>query len=127
MRVKPAGFGEVQGLYGSGNCGLDVVIEKDGSVSATFARGRSFLREKGGINVVVRGPTLKDGEWNDVRVATDRRTAWVEVNGVRGNAVPYSDYFFNQRIGLFGATLGKANFFKGEISFLSVKPLAGMK
>ena len=127
MRVKPAGFGEVQGLYGSGNCGLDVVIEKDGSVNATFARGRSFLREKGGINVVVRGPTLKDGEWNDVRVATDRHTAWVEVNGVRGNAVPYSDYFFNQRIGLFGATLGKANFFKGEISFLSVKPLAGMK
>ena len=121
MKVKPKGFGVKQGLFGTGNCGLDVTLEPDGTVMALFAGGNAFTRKKTWLSVPVKGPTLKDGEWNTVKIATDRRTAWIEVNGVRGSAVPYSDYFFNQRYALFGCTIDAPNFFKGEIDSLSVK------
>lgn len=121
MRIKPNGFGRRQGLFGSGNCGLDVYLEKDGTLSAYFARGRSFTAEYGPLHAVAKGPRTEDGGWNDIRIATDRVNAWIEVNGVRGEPVPYSDCFFNQRYALFGVTLGKPNFFAGEISSISVK------
>lgn len=121
MKVKPKGFGAKQGLFGTGNCGMDVTLEPDGTVMALFAGGNAFTRKNKWLSIPVRGPALKDGEWNTIKIATDRRTAWITVNGVRGEPVEYSDYFFNQRYALFGITIYASNYFKGEIGSLSVK------
>ena len=51
-----------------------------------------------------------------------RKTAWVEVNGMRGEVVPYSDYFFNQRYALFGASHPDGDYFRGDIRSLRVIP-----
>ena len=122
MEVKPKGFGNRQGLFCSGNCGFDLSIDADGMPVATFATGRDFLVNESRLNVTAKGPRLSDGAWNTVRVFTDRKTAWVEVNGVRGEVVPYSDYFFNQRYALFGASHPDGDYFRGDIRSLRVIP-----
>ena len=122
MKVKPNGFGRRQGLYSSGNCGLSFYVEKDGTLGAELARGRSFWAG-GPIDTKIAGPKLKDGEWNTVRLVTDRKTAWIEVDGVKGEARPYEDYFFNQRYALFGALQPTFEPFDGKIGGIVVEVL----
>ena len=122
MKVKPNGFGRRQGLYGSGNCGLSFYVEKDGTLGAELARGKSFWAD-GPIDTKITGPKLKDGEWNTVRLVTDRKTAWIEVDGVKGEARPYEDYFFNQRYAVFGAIHPAIEPFEGEIGGIAVEIL----
>ena len=55
--------------------------------------------------------------------ATDRKTMWFEVDGVKGDAKPYSDYFWNQRYGTLGAIHPTMDFFDGEIRSFKVEPL----
>ena len=52
---------------------------------------------------------------------TDRRTAWLEVNGVRGEPIAYEDYFPNQRYTIFGASHPRGDFFRGKIGFLGIE------
>ena len=121
MGVKPAGFGRRQGLYSSGNCGVDVFIAPDGTVKATLACGHDFLVAQTRLAAELTGPKLKDGAWNAVRLVSDRRTAWLEVDGERGPAVPYQDYLFNQRYTLFGASHPHGDLFSGDLGRLSVR------
>ena len=120
LKVRPAGFGVRQGLFSSGNCGLDLYLDEKGAVQATLSRGHSFFAQAGVLDARLSGGTLRDGEWNTVRLVTDRRTAWLEVNGVRGSPIVYEDYFPNQRYTLFGASHPRGDFFRGEIGSLRV-------
>ena len=122
MRVKPAGFGRRQGLLSSGNCGFDLFVDADGSLGANLSCGHRYEVEHGLLHTKVRGPKLRDGEWNVVRLVTDRRTAFLEVNGERGKSVPYEDYFCNQRYACYGVLHRSKDFFDGEIASLSVTP-----
>ena len=58
-----------------------------------------------------------------MRLVTDRKTAWIEVDGVKGEARPYEDYFFNQRYALFGALQPTFEPFDGEIGGIAVEIL----
>ena len=122
MKVKPRGFGRRQGLYSSGNCGLSLYVQGDGTMGAELSRGRSFWAG-GPIEAKISGPKLKDGEWNTVRLVTDRKTAWIEVDGVKGAEHPYEDYFFNQRYGVFGTLQPCFEPFAGEIGGIAVEIL----
>ncbi len=121
MKVKPAGFGRRQGLLNSGNCGIDLFIAPDGTLKANLAAGNGFMVAKTHLAVPVEGPRLKDCAWNTIRLVTDRRTAYIEVDGARGPSVRYEDYFFNQRYTLFGAVHPKGEFFVGELGMMSVR------
>jgi len=123
MEVKPKEFGKRQGLYGAGNCGLTLQIEPDGTLLALMAQGNAFHLSNGAVQARLKGPQLKAGEWNRIIFATDRKTMWFEVDGVKGEAKPYSDYFFNQRYGLLGAIHPTLDFFTGEIRTFRVDPL----
>lgn len=123
MDVKPNRFGKRLGLYGSGNCGLTIQIEPDGTLLALPAQGRAFYLHHGSPQVRLKGPKLCEGEWNRVVFATDRKTMWFEVNGVKGEAEPYSDYFWNQRYGTLGAIHPTMDFLDGEIRLFRVDPL----
>ena len=121
MKVKPDGFGARQGLFSSGNCGLDLYLDEKGAVRATLSRGYSFFAQGGALDATLCGAALRDGEWNTIRLVTDRRTAWLEVNGVRGEPIAYEDYFPNQRYTLFGASHPRGDFFRGQIGFLGIR------
>ena len=123
MEVKPNRFGKRQGLYGSGNCGLTLQIEPDGTLLALPAQGNAFNLRHGSVQARLKGPKLREGEWNRIVFATDRKTMWFEVDGVQGEAKPYSDYFWNQRYGTLGAIHPTMNFFDGEIRSFRVAPL----
>ena len=91
-------------------------------VAVTNGMGTVVARVRPELGLVDSASWLSDGAWNTVRVFTDRKTAWVEVNGVRGEVVPYSDYFFNQRYALFGASHPDGDYFRGDIRSLKVSP-----
>ena len=123
MEVKPNRFGKRLGLYGSGNCGLTLQIEPDGTLLALPAQGNAFNLRHGSVQARLKGPKLREGEWNRIVFATDRKTMWFEVDGAQGEAKPYSDYFWNQRYGTLGAIHPTMNFFDGEIRSFRVAPL----
>ena len=123
MEVKPNRFGKRLGLYGSGNCGLTLQIEPDGTLLALPAQGNAFNLRQGAVQARLKGPKLREGEWNRVVFATDRKTMWFEVDGVKGEAKPYSDYFWNQRYGTLGAIHPTMDFFDGEIRAFRVELL----
>ena len=124
MEIKPNRFGKRLGLYGSGNCGLTLQIEPDGTLFALPAQGNAFNLRHGAVQARLKGPKqLREGEWNRVVFATDRKTMWFEVDGVKGEAKPYSDYFWNQRYGTLGAIHPTMDFFDGEIRSFKVEPL----
>jgi hypothetical protein len=121
--IKPNRFGKLQGLYGAGNCGLTLQIEPDGTLLALPAQGNAYNFGRGPTQARLRGPKLREGEWNRVVFATDRKTMWFEVDGVKGAEKPYSDYFWNQRYGMLGAIHPTMDFFDGEIRSFKVEPL----
>ena len=122
MEVKPRSFGRRMGLYGSGNCGLTLQIEPDGALLVLAAQGNAYNLHNGPLQVQLKGPKLREGEWNKVVFATDRRTMWFEVDGVKGPETPYSDYFWNQRYGTLGSIHPTIDFFDGEIRSFRVDP-----
>jgi hypothetical protein len=123
VEVKPNRFGKRLGLYGSGNCGLTLQIEPDGTLLALPAQGNAYNFGRGSAQAKLKGPKLREGEWNRVVFATDRKTMWFEVDGVKSAAKPYSDYFWNQRYGILGAIHPTLDFFDGEIRSFKVEPL----
>ena len=123
MEVKPRRFGRRSGLFGSGNCGLTLQIEPDGTLLAFLAQGNAYNLRNASVQARLRGPKLREGEWNRIVIATDRRTMWFEVDGVKGPVKLYSDYFWNQRYGTLGAIHPSADFFDGEIRSFGIDPL----
>lgn len=123
MEVKPRRFGRRSGLFGSWNCGLTLQIEPDGTLLAFLAQGNAYNLRNASVQARLRGPKLREGEWNRIVIATDRRTMWFEVDGVKGPVKLYSDYFWNQRYGTLGAIHPTADFFDGEIRSFGIDPL----
>lgn len=123
MEVKPFRFGKRLGLFGSGNCGLTLQIEPDGSLLALPAQGNAFNLRNGMVQARLKGPKLREAEWNRIVFVTDRKTMWFEIDGSKVAETSYSDYFWNQRYGTLGAIHPTIDFFEGEIRLFRVDPL----
>jgi len=107
----------------TGNCGLTLQVEPDGTLLALPSQGSAFNLSLGAAQMRLKGPKLREGEWNRVAFATDRKAMWFEVDGVKGEAKSYSGYFWNQRYGTLGAIHPTMDFFDGEIRSFKVEPL----
>ena len=116
MDVLPERLGhKVQGLIGDGNFGMGLWLLKDGTLEM---RSDAFASP-------AKGPALAAGKWTKVRVVCDRRTVWVEVDGVKGVPVGVTGYSVNPVYTALGATPGYVNrigaFFDGRIRSLAVR------
>lgn len=104
-----------QGLIGDGNFAMGLWVRKDG---APEMRSDAFA-------AAAAGPALEKGKWNKVRVVCDRKSVFVEVNGVKGDPVKVTGFSVNPVYTALGATPGYVNrtgaFFNGRIRSLSVK------
>ena len=116
MDVLPERLGhKVQGLIGDGNFGMGLWLLKDGTLEM---RSDAFASP-------AKGPSLAAGKWSKIRVVCDRRTVWVEVDGVKGVPVDVTGYSVNPVYTALGATPGYVNrigaFFDGRIRSLAVR------
>jgi hypothetical protein len=122
MEVRPNRFGKRQGLFGSGNCGLTLQLEPDGTLLALPSQGNAYNLRNESLQARLKSSKLREGEWNRIVFVTDRRTMWFEINGIKGASKPYSDYFWNQRYGTLGAIHPTMDFFDGKIRSFKVDP-----
>lgn len=106
---------KVQGLIGDGNFGMGLWVQKDGTLEM---RSDAFA-------ATAKGPAIKKGQWNRIRVVCDRYTVSVEVNGVTGEPVKVVGHSVNPVYTALGATPGYVNrtgaFFNGRIRSLAVR------
>ena len=119
MRVNPDDVQRRQGLLTTGSTSSGAYIDK-GRVHARFFLRNRFMRESGRAAAVdVPGPEIAAGRWQTVRVVCDQRTAWVEVDGVKGEAVPVSGDLFYPLYTAIGAGASPKEFFSGRIKGVS--------
>ena len=93
-----------------------------GHVYAHFFLRNKFVRESGrAASISVKGPKIAAGRWQMVKVVCDQKTAYVEVDGVKGDAVPVSgDLFYPLYTAVGGGGKGDT-FFAGRIKNLNIK------
>ena len=124
MRVRPDGTAGKMGIMDSRNLGFSLSLE-DGVPVAFLSLGNAVRRR--GVNATagttVRGPALKPGVWNDLRVVFDQTTAHIEVDGVAGESRPCRGYEMNPGSTAFGLAIDKWAYFHGRLADLSVDPL----
>ena len=70
----------------------------------------------------VRGPALRKGEWNRVRVVFDQQTAQVFTNGQGGPVRECRGYQWNQGYSVMGADVKPDQFFVGRLGELRIAP-----
>ena len=71
---------------------------------------------------IVRGPAVKPGVWQKIRVVYDRKTVRIDVDGERGVPAAVAGDFFYARHSALGA-LGRGDtFYNGRMKSLKVTP-----
>ena len=129
IRIKPEKQDNKVAVFDSGPLGVTLSL-KNGVPEAFFSLGGKMV-EQGrnraeGDSVI--GPALKIGEWNVLKLFSDQKVVYIEVNGVKGAEKPVSGWRFNPRIGGLGTYVeGRApsspdGFFRGEIASFKVTP-----
>ena len=80
------------------------------------------MRESGrAASITVKGPKVAAGRWQKVKVVCDQKTAYVEVDGVKGDTVPVSgDLFYPLYTAVGGGGAGDT-FFAGRIKNLKIE------
>jgi hypothetical protein len=73
------------------------------------------------MNREARGPALKAGAWNRIRLVFDQKTAILSVDGVDGDPVAVSGYEYYPSTFLLGSCARNPAFFAGELKNLSIK------
>ena len=120
MRVNPDDVQRKQGLLTTGGTSSGIYIDK-GRVYAHFFLRNKFMRESGrAASVTVPGPEIAAGRWQTVRVVCDQRTAWVEVDGAKGEPQAVSGDLFYPLYTALGAGTKPTEFFAGRIKSLSI-------
>ena len=119
LDVKPEGFGRMQTLLAGIHANVYLVILPDGTPEAIFQLGNMLDKGKT-MNRNIRGPKLKAGAWNRLRLAFDQTSAVVSVDGVPGEAVVFSGYEYYPSTFLVGTCERQPAFFAGEMRNLSI-------
>ena len=116
LDVKPDDLNGVETLVDSGNAAYTLML-RDGTPEFYLFNTVNYARVKGS-QTRVRGPALKAGEWNRIKVSFDQRTLELSVNGVKGESVKVSCSQMQSRYTSVGAGNRKPNFFRGRIARL---------
>jgi hypothetical protein len=129
MKMKPHMQRSKVTVFSSGALGMTLSLE--GCVpSVFFSQGDKMSRvgKNRAEGDVISGPALKPDGWNVVKIVFDQVSAFVEVNGVRGEVKPLKGWRFNPRIAGFGIGVEGGvpktpdGFFHGEIASFKVTP-----
>ena len=96
------------------------MLVPDGTPEAAFQLGNLIDRGKS-MNREARGPALKAGAWNRIRLVFDQKTAILSVDGVDGAPVAVSGYEYYPSTFLLGSCARNPAFFAGELKNLSIK------
>ena len=93
-----------------------------GCVNAHFFLRNKFVRESGrAATINVKGPQIAAGRWQKVRLVCDQKTAYLEVDGVRGEPVSVTgDLFYPLYTAVGGGGKGD-QFFAGKIKSLKIE------
>lgn len=120
LEIRPDAFGETRTVLAGGNANFSFVINADGTPEAVFQLGN--LIDRGlSMNRNVRGPKLKEGEWNRIRLSFDQSCATVEVNGEKGSPVVFSGYEYYPSTFIMGSRERNPLFFQGGIRKLAIR------
>ena len=120
LDVKPDCFGRCQALLAGSHANFSLVIQPDGTPEAAFQLGNLIDCGKT-MNRNVRGPALKTGVWNRIRLIFDQKTAILSVDGVAGEPVAFSGYEYYPSTFVIGSRARRPAFFGGELKNLSIK------
>ncbi|MBE6396908.1 MAG: LamG domain-containing protein [Lentisphaerae bacterium] len=120
LDVKPDDLGGVQTLVDSGNAAYTLLL-RDGRVEFYLFNTVAYAKIKG-AQTRVRGPKLKAGVWNRVKVSFDQRELVVSVDGTEGERVPVSCSQMQSRYTSVGAGNRNPNFFRGRLANLRFSP-----
>ena len=120
MEINPNEVGRKQGLFSAGPAYFNLYIENGRVCAEMFLRNRYMLPT---VNptVVVKGPEVKAGKWQKVKVMYDRRVCRVDVDGERGESVEVSGDFFYARHSAVGSLGKDGTFFNGCIRSLKAR------
>ena len=100
----------------------DVALAPEGGIWYHTDVFATSWRRLGGRRVSsVKEPRLAAGRWNLVRACCDKRTAWIEVDGVRGESVPCGGWQFGPLIGGLGVAPNGRDYYPGAFGSLSVR------
>ena len=118
LTVKPTDVSRRATLFSSSMRGFVLAQTPDG-LAAWFSRRHKANRGK----ATVKGPRLKAGVWNTVKVLFDQHEAWIEVNGVAGERVPVSGWQFGPMIGGLGISVDEKrdDWFPGTFGMFFVR------
>ena len=121
MDVNPVETARRQSLVFTGGTSASLYIEK-GRVSGHFFLRNLYMRKSGrAASVTVKGPEIAAGRWQKIRLVCDQKTAYVEVDGKRGEPVPVSgDLFYPLYTAVGGGGKGD-QFFAGRIKGLKIE------
>lgn len=120
LDVRPDGFGRRQVLLAGSHANFSLALLPDGTPEAAFQLGNLIDRGKS-MNREARGPALKAGAWNRIRLVFDQKTAILSVDGVDGDPVAVSGYEYYPSTFLLGSCARNPAFFAGELKNLSIK------
>ena len=121
MEMNPNEVVRKQGLFSTGPACFTLYLEKGQVVAELFLRNGYYRADMRALNVV-RGPAVKPGVWQKIRVVYDRKAVRIDVDGQKGAPTALSGDFFYSRHAALGA-LGRGDtFFNGRMKSLKVAP-----
>ena len=110
-------------ILDSGNLGCNLWIE-DGVPQMFLSFFDEMLRK--GLNetagITVKGPRLAPRRWNKLKVVFDQQSAWIEVDGKRGEPVAGCGHEGNPHAYALGCSVGGTGFFYGRLADIKVSP-----
>ena len=120
LDVKPADLIGVQTLVDGGNAAYGIRL-KGGIPEGFIFSTDNYRLQRGGSAIRVRGPKLRMGEWNHVKMSYDERVLSVSVDGVSGTPAKASCCQMQSRYTALGAANHSLDFFRGAMSGLKFR------
>lgn len=120
LEVKPDDVDGRQALVGSGNAGFRLTLV-NGVPTAGLFDAVAYIRHGRDSHVVAKGPKLRAGVWNRVRLVFDQKTLTVFTDDVAGTPVAVSSYLYSPRYTAVGAENHGPDCFRGRLANLQFK------
>lgn len=121
MRVWPERIDGTMWILDSGNVGCRLWMS-DG-VPHLFLNFSDELFRKG-VNetagITVKGPKMAPRRWNALKIVFDQQSAWIEVDGWKGERVAGCGHQFNPHSYAVGCSTGGEGFFCGRLADIKV-------
>jgi hypothetical protein len=129
MKIKPCIQKSAVTVFDTGPLGMTFMLNNC-VPSVFFSQGGKMGRvgKNRAEGDTIGGSALRANEWNVVRIVFDQVSAFIEVDGVKGEVKPLSGWRYNPRAGGVGTGVeggvpkSPDGFFHGEIASFKVIP-----